>query len=62
MAQTRSWTMAQDQRARRYLESLRCYGAVRRRAEEVLRAESVTFGALRRAGPAYFAAAPPAAC
>ena len=44
MAQTRSWAMAQDRRARRYLESLRCYGAVRRRAEEVLRAVLLTGG------------------
>ena len=54
-AQTRAWTMAQDRRTRGYLENLPCYGAVRRRAEEVLKAESVNFGALRRAGPAYFA-------
>jgi prolyl oligopeptidase len=53
--QTRSWTMAQDRRARSYLENLPSYGAVRRRAGEILRAESVTYGALRRAGSAYFA-------
>lgn len=53
--QTRSWTMAQDRRTRRYLESLPCHGAVRRRAGEILGADSVTFSALRRAGPAYFA-------
>src|SRR5215471_10213444 len=53
--QTRAWTMAQDRRTRDYLENLPCYGAVRRRADEVLKAESVNFGALRRAGPAYFA-------
>ena len=53
--QTRSWTVAQDRRTRRYLESLPCYGAVRRRAGEILGADSVTFGALRRAGPVYFA-------
>jgi prolyl oligopeptidase len=52
---TRAWTMAQNQRARGYLENLPCYGAVHRRAEEILKAESVTFGALRRAGSAYFA-------
>ena len=44
MAQTRSWTMAQDRRARRYLESLPCYSAVRRRADEVLRAVLLTAG------------------
>jgi Prolyl oligopeptidase, N-terminal beta-propeller domain len=53
--QTRSWTMAQDRRTRSYLQNLPFYGAVRRRAEEVLRAESVTYDALRRAGSAYFA-------
>jgi prolyl oligopeptidase len=53
--QTRAWTMAQDRRTRSYLENLPFYGAVRRRAGEVLKAESVTFRALRRAGSAYFA-------
>jgi prolyl oligopeptidase len=53
--QTRAWTMAQDRRTRSYLENLPFYGVVRRRAGEVLKAESVTFGALRRAGSAYFA-------
>jgi len=53
--QTRSWTMAQDRRTRDYLQHLTCYDAVRRRAEEILKSESVTYGALRRAGPAYFA-------
>ncbi len=52
---TRSWTMAQDRRTRSYLENLPCYGAVRRRAGEVLTAESDTYAALRRAGSAYFA-------
>jgi prolyl oligopeptidase len=52
---TRSWTVAQDRRTRSYLENLPCYGAVRRRVAEVLKAESVKYGALRRAGPAYFA-------
>ena len=53
--QTRSWTMAQDRRTRSYLQNLPFYGAVRRRAGEVLKAESVTYDALRRAGSAYFA-------
>ncbi|HEY7433219.1 MAG TPA: prolyl oligopeptidase family serine peptidase [Streptosporangiaceae bacterium] len=51
---TRSWTIAQDQHARNYLQSLPFYDAVRLRVEEVLRTESVTYGALRRAGSAYF--------
>jgi prolyl oligopeptidase len=33
--QTRSWTMAQDRRARSYLAGLPFYGAIRRRAAEV---------------------------
>ena len=37
-ARTRAWTAAQDRRTRRYLESLPCYDAVRRRAEEVMTA------------------------
>jgi prolyl oligopeptidase len=53
--QTRAWTTAQNRRTRNYLESLPCYGAVRERAGAILKGESVTFGALRRAGPAYFA-------
>jgi len=53
--QTRSWTMAQDRRTRSYLENLPFYGAVRRRAAEVLNAESVRYDALARAGSAYFA-------
>jgi prolyl oligopeptidase len=53
--QTRSWTMAQDRRARSYLQNLPFYGAVHRRAGEVLKAESVTYGALQRAGSAYLA-------
>ena len=53
--QTRSWTMAQDRRTRSYLENLPFYGAVRRRAAEILNAESVRYDALARAGSAYFA-------
>jgi prolyl oligopeptidase len=53
--QTRAWTTDQDRRTRRYLQNLPCYGAVRRRAGEVVGAQSVSFGALRRAGSAYFA-------
>ncbi|HKA67845.1 MAG TPA: prolyl oligopeptidase family serine peptidase [Actinomycetes bacterium] len=53
--QTRSWTMAQDQRTRSYLENLPGYGAVRRRVEEVLKSESVRYDAVARASSAYFA-------
>src|SRR4029453_19521228 len=52
--QTRSWTMAQDRRSRSYLENLPFYGAIRRRAAEVLKAESVRYDAPARAGSAYF--------
>jgi prolyl oligopeptidase len=53
--QTRSWTVAQDQRTRRYLQDLPGYGAVRRRAMEVVTAEGGTYAAPRQAGAAYFA-------
>jgi prolyl oligopeptidase len=53
--QTRSWTMAQNRRTRSYLENLPFYGAVRRRAAAVLKAEAVRYDALRHAGSAYFA-------
>ena len=53
--QTRSWTLAQDRRTRGYLESLPCYGAVRRRAAEVLTAAPVRYESVRQAGLAYFA-------
>ena len=52
---TRSWTIAQNRRTRSYLENLPCYGAVRRRATEILMAAAVRYEALRHAGPAYFA-------
>jgi prolyl oligopeptidase len=53
--QTRSWTMAQDRRTHSYLEDLPFYDAVRRRAAEVLKAESVRYDGLAHAGSAYFA-------
>jgi prolyl oligopeptidase len=53
--QARSWTMAQNRRTRSYLENLPFYGAVRRRAAAVLKAEAVRYDALRHAGSAYFA-------
>ena len=52
---TRSWTVAQDRRTRSYIGNLPSYGAVRRRVEEVLTAESVKYNALRCAGRVYFA-------
>ena len=51
----RSWTAAQDQRARAWLHGRPGYQAVRQRVEEVLTAASVGYGSVRRAGPGYFA-------
>ena len=53
--QTRSWTLAQDRRTHSYLEDLPCYSAVRRRAAEILKAESVRYDGLAHAGSVYFA-------
>ena len=53
--QARSWTNAQDRRARSYLANLPCRDAVRRRVAEVLMAEPVRYDAVRHAGSAYFA-------
>src|SRR5262245_4669215 len=53
--QTRSWTLAQDRRTRRYLENLPFHAAVRRRAAELLNAESVRYDTLACASSAYFA-------
>jgi prolyl oligopeptidase len=51
----RSWTAAQDQRARAWLHGRPGYQAARQRAEEILKATSVSYGSVRRAGPGYFA-------
>ncbi|HET7172481.1 MAG TPA: prolyl oligopeptidase family serine peptidase [Gaiellales bacterium] len=42
--QTRTWTEAQNARTSAVLERLPAYGAVRRRAEELVKAESVSWG------------------
>jgi prolyl oligopeptidase len=42
--QTKAWTAAQNARAREFLESRPSHDAVRRRAEEIARAESVSWG------------------
>ncbi len=42
--QTRSWTAAQTAAALEFLEGRPCYAAIRRRAEEISAAESVTWG------------------
>jgi prolyl oligopeptidase len=52
---TRSWTIAQDQRARAWLEGRPSYEAVRHRVAEILNVTSVAYDSVRRAGPGYFA-------
>jgi prolyl oligopeptidase len=60
---TKAWTAAQNAESQAFLESLPCYDAVRRRAEELTKAESVAWGrgsygtgfeGPQRAGAAYF--------
>jgi prolyl oligopeptidase len=60
--ETKAWTAAQNAQTRAFLESRPSYGAVRRRAEEIGKAESVSWGrdsyglefeGPRRAGAAY---------
>jgi prolyl oligopeptidase len=60
---TRAWTAAQNAESQAFLESLPCYDAVRRRADELTKAESVAWGrgsygtgfeGPQRAGAAYF--------
>ena len=61
-SETKAWTVAQNTQTRALLESLPSYEAVRRRAEEIANAESVSWGrgsygvdfeGPRRAGAAY---------
>jgi prolyl oligopeptidase len=52
--QTKSWTAAQNADTRAFLEGLPCYAAVRRRAEEIVKADSVTWGHSSYAGAAHF--------
>jgi prolyl oligopeptidase len=61
-AETRAWTAAQNAETRKLLDGLPAYDAVRGRVEEILRAESVSWGRLsfdetyegpQRAGDAY---------
>jgi prolyl oligopeptidase len=61
--ETKAWTAAQNARTRGFLESVPSYAAVRRRAEEIVKAESVAWGRSsygtgfegpRLAGAAYF--------
>jgi prolyl oligopeptidase len=61
--ETTAWTSAQNARTTAFLEGLPAYAAVRRRAEELVKAESVSWGRAsygmefegpQRAGSAYF--------
>jgi prolyl oligopeptidase len=54
-AETQTWTEAQHERTMAYLRSLPSYEAIRRRAEEILKADSVSYTDLRRGGETYFA-------
>jgi prolyl oligopeptidase len=62
---TRRWTAAQDARTRAYLGALPFRDAVRHRCQQILKAESTSYGELSRGGSTYFAledaAAAPAA-
>ncbi len=55
---TRAWTAAQNERTRAYLDGLPSYEAVRARVEEVVKAESVSWGSWAggplRGGSSYF--------
>jgi prolyl oligopeptidase len=53
-AETQTWTEAQHERTMAYLRSLPSYEAIRRRAEEILKADSVSYTDLRRGGETYF--------
>lgn len=53
--QTRSWTQAQSERTRAYLTGLPCHADVLARANELMRAESVSYDALRSSGGWVFA-------
>jgi prolyl oligopeptidase len=53
-AEAQTWTEAQHERTMAYLRSLPSYEAIRRRAEEILKADSVSYTDLRRGGETYF--------
>lgn len=52
---TKTWTKAQHERTVSYLTNLPDYRDIRRRAEEVIAAESTSYGDLRCGGATYFA-------
>ncbi len=53
--ETQMWTKAQHERTMSYLSGLSSYGAIRRRAQEIIGAESTTYADLRFGGGTYFA-------
>ncbi|HEX5949603.1 MAG TPA: prolyl oligopeptidase family serine peptidase [Actinomycetota bacterium] len=53
--ETKAWTREQHERTMGYLRSLPRYEEIRRRAEEILRADSTSYDDLRRGGTTYFA-------
>jgi len=54
-ARTEAWTVAQDARARAYLDSLALHEPIRKRVEEILKVESTSYARLTRGGSTYFA-------
>jgi prolyl oligopeptidase len=53
--ETQMWTKAQHERTMSYLTALPSYDAIRRRAQEIIGAESTSYAELRYGGGTYFA-------
>ena len=53
--ETQAWTRAQHERTIAYLSALPSYDEIRRRAEEILKAESTSYAGLARGGDTYLA-------
>ncbi len=53
--ETQAWTKAQNERTVAYLRALPGYDQIRRRAEEILKADSTSYAGPKRAGATYFA-------
>ena len=52
--ETRAWTVAQHERTMAYLRALPSYEDIRRRAEEILAADSTSYARPQRGGATYF--------
>jgi prolyl oligopeptidase len=52
---TQMWTKTQHERTMSYLTDLPDYREIRRRAEEIIAGDSISYGDLRRGGATYFA-------